>query len=303
MEKFSRNSPCPCGSGKKYKFCCSPSSINTLGDEIGLFKHNRDIAYKGEAGILRKQLCNDYMIKKQQIFAELSKKQNEIASSASGTITCRSGCNYCCILMVGATIQEVELIVHYLYQNEELFNYFIDIYPGWISRLREVDNLIREQTRYKNGSANNASDKKESQHHCNYLLSAFLAEKWQIKLENRILMVKEKLYCPFLREGACSIYEVRPYYCAGYIATTPCEWCNPLSSADYLKKKAYQTFEMPMVEDLSFYTGNLEKPVWSFMPIMVYDTLKYGSAALDKMKIIEGSSMKSYTSGKTKPGG
>ena len=274
-----------------------------LGDEIGLFKINRDIAYTGQIGILRKNLCTGYMLKKQEIFEELSRRQNEIASSTSSTITCASGCNHCCILMVGATIQEVELIVHYLYQNEELFNYFIDIYPAWISKLIEVDNLLREQSRYKNVSTNNTSGKKESQHRCNYLLSASLAEKWKIKLDNRLIFAKEKLYCPFLREGVCSIYEVRPFYCAGYIATTPCEWCNPLCSTDYLKRKAYQTFEINLADDLSFYTGNLEKPVWSFMPIMVYDTLKYGTSALHKMKIIEGSSMKCYTAGKTKQGG
>jgi hypothetical protein len=51
---------------------------------------------------------------------------------------------------------------------------------------------------------------------------------------------------------------------------------------------------MNLADDLSFYTGVLTKPVWSFMPVMVYDILKYGPSALQKMKIIEGSSMKPY---------
>ena len=38
--------------------------------------------------------------------------------------------------------------------------------------------------------------------------------------------------------------------------------------------------------DLSYFTGKLVKPVWSFMPPMVYDTLKFGCSALQKMKII-----------------
>jgi len=28
MTKVSRNAPCPCGSGKKYKKCCLPNSVN-----------------------------------------------------------------------------------------------------------------------------------------------------------------------------------------------------------------------------------------------------------------------------------
>jgi Fe-S-cluster containining protein len=293
MEETKRNQPCSCGSGKKYKYCCSPSAINILGDEIALFQRNRNIAYTGELGARREEFCRSYMIKKAEIFRELSEKQNEMAASEKGVISCAKGCTHCCILMVGATIQEVELIVHYLYQNEELFNYFIDIYPKWISKLGEVDCLLDKQSKNKSVHST-ASVKEKSHYNCCYMLSASLDMKWKSGLESRLTIIKEGLYCPFLRDGECSIHEVRPYYCAGYFAITPQDWCNPLNAAEYRKRKASQTFKIDLADDLSFYGGNLEKPVWSFMPVMVYETLKYGTEALHPMKIIEGSAMKSY---------
>ena len=32
MAKIGRNDPCPCGSGKKYKFCCGSNKKNRLED-------------------------------------------------------------------------------------------------------------------------------------------------------------------------------------------------------------------------------------------------------------------------------
>ncbi len=294
MEEIRRNQPCPCGSGKKYKYCCSSSAINLLGDEIALFQRNRDAAYSGELGIKREEFCHKYMLKKSEIFNELSRRQNEVVTSECGVISCGKGCTHCCILMVGATVQEVELIVRYLYQNEELFNYFIDIYPEWISKLREVDCLLENKS--KTGAyRSTVSPTEKSRNNCHYLLSASLDMKWKQSIDNRFTIIDKGLYCPFLRDGGCSIYNVRPYYCAGYFALTPQDWCNPLNLLEYQKKKAYQTFDIKLADDLSYYTGNLEKPVWSFMPVMVYETLKYGSEALQWMKIIDGSAMKSYT--------
>ena len=294
MEEPKRNHPCPCGSGKKYKYCCSPSAINILGDEIALFHKNRNTAYTGELGARREAFCRSYMIKKTEIFKELSEKQNEMAASEKSVISCARGCTHCCILMVGATVQEVELIVRYLYQNEELFNYFIDVYPKWISKLKEVDCLLEKQLKNRSGLST-AAAKEKTKHNCHYLLSASLDTMWKSGLENRLMIIKEGLYCPFLRDGACFIHEVRPYYCAGYFAITPQDWCNPLNAAEYRKRKASQIFKIDLADDLSFYGGNLEKPVWSFMPVMVYETLKYGTEALQPMKIMDGSNMKSYT--------
>ena len=271
MKKVGRNEPCPCGGGKKYKVCCGSSSINMVQDEVGRLKLNRAIAYMGQIGIQRKNFCNSYMLKKQEIFKELSRKQNEMTSSKSETITCGKGCYHCCMLIVGASIQEVELIVYYLYQNEELFNYFIKVYPLWISKIREVRSLLKEPLKLDIQPLSDKSNK----------------EKFEYNgFNNRLIFARQKLYCPFLREGTCSIYEVRPFYCAGYIATTPGEWCNPLHP-NYFKRNGYQIFNVSLASDLSFYSGNLEKPVWSFMPVMVYDTLKYGTETLYKMQIFK----------------
>jgi len=230
---------------------------------------NRTTAYLGPTGIKREKFCIDYMQKKLEVFNELRQKQSEIVLNKSETIICRESCSHCCMLMVSASIQEVELIVYYLYKNEKVFNAFIKTYPLWISKIHNAGSLLKDLPEFKNQSKNDESTEQEPVYDM---------------FSNRIIFAKQKIYCPFLYNGKCSIYEVRPFFCAGYIATSPCEWCNPMHP-DYNKKKTYQTFNIDLADDHSFYTGNLGKRVWSFMPLMVYETLRYGTEALYKMQI------------------
>ena len=105
-------------------------------------------------------------------------------------------------------------------------------------------------------------------------------------INNRLIYAEQQLYCPFLRDGVCSIYQVRPLYCAGYISTSPSELCNHLNPDHYkIKRNVYQAFERDSFNDLSFYVEELSKPVWSFIPMMVFDVLRYGPEALYKMQI------------------
>ena len=270
MAKTGRNDPCTCGSGKKYKNCCGCPSTGKARGELSRLKHNRATAYVGETGIRRKNFCRHYMSVKQEIFQEISTRKNGILSSRSETVTCQKGCRHCCALLPGASIQEAELIVYYLYQNENLFDSFIETYPAWAARLEEAERLLIEP---QNTGSREGPDRPIQQ------------EITTERLSKQLAFAEEKLYCPFLRAGICSIYEVRPYYCAGFTATTPGEWCDP-KHPDFSKRHAYQFFNTAMARDLSFYTGELKKPAWSFMPIMVYEILKNGPEALDKMQVI-----------------
>jgi Fe-S-cluster containining protein len=272
MKKIALNEPCPCGSGKKYKSCCGSSPTITEQELIrNQLITNRAVAYKGQIGIQRKNSCIDYLPKKKKILKELLIRQNEIALSKSETISCRKGCNYCCMLLVGATIQEVELIVYYLYQNEDLFNYFIEAYPPWILKVREVYDLLTKNQQTNDQFIDDKPTKGEPQYD---------------EPNNRLLFAKKKLYCPFFRDGLCSIYEIRPFHCAGYFATTPSEWCNPLHP-DFHKRRSYQTFERIPCQYLPFYNRSLAEPFLSFMPVMVYETLKLGTEALYKMNVLK----------------
>ena len=39
--------------------------------------------------------------------------------------------------------------------------------------------------------------------------------------------------CPFLMDGACSIYEFRPYICRKHFSLSPSTWCGPSVSNEY----------------------------------------------------------------------
>lgn len=257
MKKSGRDNTCPCGSGKKYKDCCSPSP-NSIEGKLDSFKLNREIAYKGQVGRLREKFCINFIQKKQEFFKKLYKEQNEIALSKSETITCVKGCSQCCSLFIGASIQEGEAIVYSLYQNEEKLNQFLKTYPIWRARVRESGDLFRKRPPSDNQSAANATGGSQYKNIGDLAGYALL-----------------NIPCPFLRDGICSIYEVRPFVCAGLIVTTPAEWCNPLHP-EHNRKKTYQISNAYLREDLTFYGEDLEKPIWSFMPIMVYNILEYG---------------------------
>ncbi|MDD4924646.1 MAG: YkgJ family cysteine cluster protein [Dehalococcoidales bacterium] len=208
------------------------------------FQLNQEIAYLGLVGNLRKEYCIRFIRKKQQFFKELTGQQEETLTANSETLSCYKGCSRCCSLFIGASVQEAEAIVYYLYQNEDKLQRFLETYPVWREKVRASGDLFRKPT---------AGDKSIGD------LAAY---------------ARLKIPCPFLQDDACSIYEVRPFVCAGLIVTTPPEWCDP-KHPKHSKRKRYIISDSALA-DRTFYWKNLEKPVWSFMPIMVYDILEQG---------------------------
>ncbi len=96
----------------------------------------------------------------------------------------------------------------------------------------------------------------------------------------------DEALCPFLQNGTCSIYPVRPYVCAAFSATTPAQWCSP-----YYPRvpKLYRIMpERLKVPDLSFYYKCLSGPVISSMPLTVYEILEGGPGYLSTVPGLEG---------------
>ena len=210
------------------------------------FELNREIAYLGIVGNLRKDYCIKFIQKKQQFFDNLYKQQDETLSANNETLSCFKGCSRCCSLFIGASVQEAEAIVYYLYRNEDKLQRFLENYPTWREKVKKSGDLFRKPE--QDDKSRNIGD-----------LAAY---------------ARLKIPCPFLQNDVCSIYEVRPYVCAGLIVTTPPEWCDP-DHPKHSQRKRY-IIQQSALADLTFYWKNLKKPVWSFMPIMVYDILEYG---------------------------
>jgi Fe-S-cluster containining protein len=280
-----RNDPCPCGSGKKYKKCCAQTSRIELQSRDPLyfdlevdrdkvfFELNKAIAYKGQIGNQRKEFCIAYIARKKALFSETEGEINKVMQQSGKTITCRRGCCACCSLYTEANIQECEVIAYYLYQNKNALSTFLDNYPHWREKIRENGDLFRPCGELWNKTLTpitapffHSSHKEATNKYANQVIS-----------------------CPFLYNTICSIYEVRPYLCAGFVVTDPKEWCNPLHPKYKLSGRLTATPSRDiLILDTSFYYKSLLRPVITFVPIIVYEILKGGFAYLSKLPGIEG---------------
>ena len=98
---------------------------NIQQQKTDFFKLNREIAYLGLVGSLRKDYCIKFIEKKQAFFNELYRQQEENLAKNGETLSCFKGCSRCCSLFIGASVQEAEAIVYHLYQNEDKLQHFL----------------------------------------------------------------------------------------------------------------------------------------------------------------------------------
>ena len=269
--EIGRNAPCPCGSGKKYKKCHGnlTEGYSAGAREVDYLAISREIAYKGKIGQMRKDFCVDYIKHKQEVFRDIEKTQLEMAEAKGETITCRKGCQPCCVHYVDAGIQEAEAIVYYLYQNESVLNNFLQAYPAWREKVKQSGDPFRNMVHQWEKTADGKwRDKK--------IIQGGLGALYEHNTAN--------IPCPFLDNYVCSIYEVRPYVCAGCFATTPAEMCKPVNRN---KARIYTAAPTDIINDTSFYYRNLEHPVQDFMPVMIYQILNYGLIGMPEMPGLE----------------
>lgn len=270
MSKIGRNDPCPCGSGKKYKKCCGatrqppPVQASKERDYVTL---NRAIAYKGRIGRQREDFCINYIKHKKAILAKATQDQIKHAETRGETITCHKGCSFCCAQFIPASLQECEAIVYNLYQNEVVFTAFLEAYSRWITEVGKNKDLF-----YRIGQLHNEM-----------VTSGFSKGSQQAFINEAALFNDLNIPCPFLIDEACSIYEVRPWTCASYFATTPGEWCNPLNPQ---KAKVYlDTFEGDV--ELPFWDKRIQGLLYLPMQIGVYEILKNGFVYLSTIPGLE----------------
>ena len=259
-----RNAPCPCGSGKKYKRCCGAPQADI--DPVTL---NRDVAYAGEIGRRRQQFCLDYTAYKKEMLAEGENLLEGMAAAKGQTISCQKGCAKCCILYVFATLQEAECIVHYLYRHEAVLQHFLSAYRDWRRGLGVFENKLPRLERL---IARN--------------LYGELSTGEQERFSNDIdAYTSLNITCPFLLDDACSIYEVRPFVCAGVVAVTPAEKC--LWGVSGVNKGEYHRLGFDLEKDMPYFVRPRDPIFFGCLPEMVHHLLEQGYSFLAGIEGLE----------------
>jgi hypothetical protein len=260
-----RNELCTCGSGKKYKNCCYAKEevkeeIKFDKKSFNPFKVNKEIAYLGEFGKTREQFCIDQQAQLKDINEKIYQQQLEEAGNCGKTISCHRGCTMCCSQYVTASLQECEAIVNYLYNHERKLSSFIQNYRAWKNSLDEHEGFLDEFHKAYSEMWD----------------SGFEDEKRRKVEELGAKYAKFKIPCPFLKEDACMIYDIRPLVCSCQVAVTPPEYCDP-DNPDSVKQELIlmlpENFQYIPFYHESFNEMNLSGMC---MPYVVYNLLEGG---------------------------
>jgi Fe-S-cluster containining protein len=256
---------CACGSGLLNKDCCGSNKT-----DAACIKENRLTAYAGESGKRRREFCVEYTRHKQKAIASLTSGLHAEAAQRGNVITCGKGCSACCYVYVVASLQECDAIVYYLYRHREAWAHFLDTYKAWRSGIEgDRDNFFEISRLQQKRMAGESTPRDDA---------AFDAEL--------IKYAGLNLPCPFLRDNACTIYEVRPTVCAGLVSSTPREWCapsHPRHDAIKLLKA-----DVNLDSDMPYFALSGNKVALTNMPALVYEILRYGWDFLSRVPGMEG---------------
>lgn len=249
-----RNALCHCGSGKKYKRCCGLSAARTPDS----FAVNRAIAYKGTMGRRRQAFCEAYSSAKEMGLAGIEEQLRREVEEAGKTITCHKGCGYCCSVYVFANLQECENIVHYLYEHDDILTYYLQQYPRWKSNIDRLGAILPR--------IDDAQEK--------VLFGTATEDDRRVFNENLTAYAALRNPCPFLCDDACTIYEVRPYVCAGVISVNPSAYCMPEHPA-FEENVLIKANFLPQ-NDMPYFTPTKNAINFGCMPALVQQILQYG---------------------------
>jgi hypothetical protein len=262
-----RNAPCPCGSGKKFKRCCGNAVQASSTDPRAL---NRAIAYAGALGRRRESFCREYTAIKKQALENISKGLVEDTAKLGEVISCHCGCSDCCSLYIAASLQECEAIVYWLYQHGETLDAFLSNIKVWQKNIQAASTSFNTiNALYGKKLLSHASDEEK--------------EKFRWAMEE---YESQNISCPFLFDNACSIYEVRPYVCAGVVSISPAEWCRS-SHPDHRRMK-YMKTEIKHEKDMPYFIRPRGGLLFANMPQLVMDILDGGYASLAAIPGLEG---------------
>jgi Fe-S-cluster containining protein len=258
--RVGRNDPCPCGSGKKYKRCCG----SDLGDraEIRRVLFNREIAYLGALGHNREAFCIEYMEHKRKLLEQIRMDQLQNASRFGKTLACQKGCCSCCDEPIGGSLQESEVIVYFLYQHEEALHLYLKNYQKWLLEVSKHQEILEPMVQNQNRLFEGDGNLRETLVSIGELGRAY----WKLHIP-----------CPFLVEQVCTIYEVRPWVCAGVYSTSCCDLSNEERNTERVFLHLPATIELP------FYDERMTVEYLGPVPMTVYNLLNGGFKFLSQM--------------------
>jgi Fe-S-cluster containining protein len=231
--KIERNDPCPCGSGEKYKFCCLNSNIKwielgkTYDGKTSYDNYSLNEAVFNTLNEILKSLSGRETITKEEGL-DLISRIYEVLTPALQQIQrnapCKKGCNACCHIRVDVSDIEKEYIL--------------------VSLNSQQKKLIKSNIK-KNQK--NEANRQE------------LIRSGETK---HTLIGKP---CPFLdEEGACSIYETRPFACRKWFVL-----CDPAKCDD-----STYIFQNGDVIIPALYGQDVKKVI-ELINQKVYGTMKY----------------------------
>ena len=266
--KTGRNDPCPCGSGKKFKKCCLGSTPPSAAPQISPAEISRLTAYKGRVGLERRKWCEDFISWKRTQLSKITAGQQQIEKATGESISCSKGCWFCCSQHVGASLQECEAIVYWLYQHDDVRRGFLSRYSSWRSDVREHEDVFNE--------VNQAASVSMSQPYNTAARNAFM--------EKAEAYGQFDIQCPFLDDGSCSIYPVRPFVCASLVAVSPPENCKPSNDADpvLLLGAPSPALHPP------YFRGPKDSVMFSPAPLLVYEIINGGFIYLNDLPGLNG---------------
>lgn len=113
--------------------------------------------------------------------------------------TCRAGCSACCHQLVMTTMAEARATAELIHDLPEAELRRLELsLEGWLSATSDLRRRLQEA----------ADDELEP------VVEAIASDYW-----------RKRIPCPFLREGLCAVYEVRPLACRHHFSLSDPELC------------------------------------------------------------------------------
>lgn len=264
-----RNSPCPCGSGKKFKRCCGTgeTASPSVRAKTDIFDLAGRTAYAGSVGSARKRFCRRVLNEKKRVFESIADSQMLDAARTGHTVRCTEGCSHCCLHFVGGSLQECEVIVHHLYSHKQQFQRFIACYPIWREKIGAHEDLFRAVGLSYKSLSESGSDPEIAARHSE------LTERY----------FRLSIPCPFLHAGSCDIYPVRPYGCAALFSVAGPDRCAP-ENPDPPEQRSVVCGH----DEIRYFYRESPFLIVSNVPLMVYEILKGGVWYLSGLPGLEG---------------